>query len=49
MKQAAQSPWMGDKEIENSNPYTLPEEIVQKVQKYGYKDAQEIFLNPNPQ
>ncbi len=27
----------------------VEEEIVQKVQKYGYKYAQEIFSNPNPQ
>ncbi len=47
---AAQSPWMGNKEIEDEeNPYTLLEEIAQKVQKYGYKYAQEVFLNPNPQ
>ncbi len=49
MKQAAQSPWMGDKEIENTNPYTLPEEIVQRVHEYEYIYAQEIFSNPNPQ
>ncbi len=48
-KQAAQSPWMGDKEIEDENPYTLSEEIAQKVQKYGYKYAQEMFSSPNPQ
>ncbi len=46
---AAQSPWMGNKEIEEEeNPYTLPEEIAQNVQRYGYKYAQEVS-NPNPQ
>ncbi len=49
-EQAAQSPWMGNKEIDKEeNPYTLPEEIAQRVQKYGYKYAQEVFSNPNPQ
>ncbi len=49
LKQAAQSPWMGNKEIEEENPYILPEEVAQRVQKYGYKYAQEVFSNPNPQ
>ncbi len=41
---------MGNKEIDDEEyPYTLPEEIAQKVQKYGYKYAQEVFSNPNPQ
>ncbi len=48
-KQAAQSPWMGNKEMEEENPYILPEEVAQRVQKYGYKYAQEVFSNPNPQ
>ncbi len=40
---------MGNKEIEEENPYILPEEVAQQVQKYGYKYAQEVFSNPNPQ
>ena len=39
---------MGNKEIEEENPYILPEEEAHKVQRYGYKYAQEVFLNPNP-
>ncbi len=50
IEKAAQPPWKGNKEIEEEeNPYTLPEEIAQKIQKYGYKYAQEMFSSPNPQ
>ncbi len=35
--------------MEETNPYTLPEEIAQNVAMYGYKYAQEVFSSPNPQ